>query len=446
MPALNSVEPIGSAAPNTLKTNAGYIQLLIWGLLGFVAAQRFTLPQVTGYLCLVPLIGAILCFTSNTPRRNSLLLLALLWSVDNAVLEYGATHFSIRYAIYIAAVLALAQGTAILRQRLLFITLLAAFYSAVTIFHADMIRILQFWRDMQITVLLIILFGLRPKKAFNVDIPLTVAATTGYLISENINFFAFQSAWYKEYMSYSTTKFLIVFPSLLALLSGRVIVANLLILLTIPVLVGYAGRVLFLLYIMAIFGIAAFMILKRGYLRYLLLVGGAAAIIVITASQLDIYSTLESYKSLSSILLILEHGINSVQFLDPVRYAESAMYFQLPVLELLFGRGWGAGLADTGGFLGFVAPNQFAFSIQELNSNIYYGFHDVWVDIGLRFGLLFFALFMLWLLLQVPSRDYSLLAIWVVSLIGVIAAFYGTGGLIATFLLIRIVTTKSTQI
>lgn len=423
---------------------AGDIELLFWCVLGFLAAQRFTLSSITGYLCLVPLISAFLCFDRNWSRRNALLLIALFWSVDNAVLEYGATPSTIRYVIYVTAVVALIQGTVVRRHWIMLMTLLAVFYLTVTLFHIDTISTNQFSRDAQIMLLLIILFGLRPIKEFSIDIPLVVSTMIGFLISENINFFLLQSVWYGEYMSFDTTKFLIVIPSLLVLLSGRLTLSILLIILTLPVLVGYTGRMLFLSYLLAVASILIFMSQKVGYLRYLLFVGGIMGLASLAAAY--IFPELDSFKALYSLQLIMEYGVESIVLLDPVRYASSQLYFDLPFLELAFGRGFGAGLGDIGNHLDFVNLNQGAFSIQELSSNFYYNFHDVWVDVGLRFGLIFFGLFLYWLYKNKQSDNPNLMAIWLVSLIGVITAFYGAASLIATFMLIRVATTKSTGI
>ena len=68
--------------------------------------------------------------------------------------------------------------------------------------------------------------------------------------------------------------------------------------------------------------------------------------------------------------------------LDPVRYAEHQIFFSRNLIEILFGNGLGAGIADIEGYLGFVNYYQSAFSQEEINTNIYFNLHDFWIDYG----------------------------------------------------------------
>jgi hypothetical protein len=377
-------------------------------------------------------------FDRNEKLRNSLLFLALFWSVDNAVSGNGATPAVIRYLIYVTTILTLALNSSISNTRLLGTTLAFTFYVATTLYHAnDILSGVQMWRDFQILLLGGIIFCLRKKRAYELDIGLLLYATIGYLLSECVNFLAFGGIWYGEYMSYDTTKYLIAIPSLIALFAGRPLMAWTLVGLTIMVLIGYTHRTLFLAYLISLVAILAVVPMKNGLIkRVVAFIGIGIAILV--AGRLDISTVFESSKALNMFNLLKLHGFQTLEILDPVRFESSAIFFELPVFDLLFGRGLGSGIYDANGVFGFVLLDQTAFSAQELHSGYFFNFHDVWVDVGLRFGLLPLSLFVVWLLRLRPVRNLPGTAIWVLALIGVLSAFYGTSGLISIAVLLRV--------
>ena len=62
---------------------------LFAALLGLLAGQRFLLPIVSAFICLVPLALAVL-FWRKPAVRNSMTCLALLSKVDSSSIAYGA--------------------------------------------------------------------------------------------------------------------------------------------------------------------------------------------------------------------------------------------------------------------------------------------------------------------------------------------------------------------
>ena len=444
---LRHIEGSMALAKHTPTTHKA-LELVFWAVLAFIAAQRFTLPSVSGYICLLPWAAAVVSFKHNIPRRNALLLLALVWSVDNAVgavsgynagSGFGATIGGVRYLIYATVIVSLIANTSISRSGLIGTFIAALIYLAITVAFAEKgLSGTQMGRDLLILGLLGLTFGFESKRPFAIDVELLMFAMIGYLLSECLNFFLFSSIWYGEYMNYNTTKYLIALPSLVALLARRPLVAFILVALTIPVLVGYTHRTLFLAYIASVLVIIAFFSIRQGKLKRSLFAGGFILVVLILGAA-DLQSVLYRYKSLAFFDTIQFYGTDALRMLDPVRYASSAIYFQLPLFELLFGRGFGSGLADPSGALSFVRADQSAFSIEELSSGYFFSFHDVWVDVGLRFGFLPFIGFLIWLARQRPKESREGVAIWILSFVGIIAAFYGTSGLISIFFLIRVV-------
>lgn len=413
-------------------------QRAFWALIAFIAAQRFLLPGVSEFICLIPFAAALRHFGCNEKLCNSLLILALFWSVDHAVVENGETPAVVRYLIYATTTLTLALNSSITKMGFLGTAIAFVLYLGTTLAHVnENLSGMQMWRDIQILVLGGILFSLRKRQPYELDFGLLFYATIGYLFSECVNYLAFAEVWYGHYMSYASTKYLIAIPSLMALFVGRPLVAWTLVGLTILALVGYTSRSLFLGYLISLIAILTLLPIQNGRIKRFLVVGCIVPAVLVSAN-LDLETILQSRKALNMFYLLQVHGANSLEILDPVRFASSAIFFELTLFDLLFGRGLGSGLYDSNGLLGFVEINQSAFSAQELNSNYFFNFHDVWVDLGLRFGLLPLTLFVVWLVRLRPTSNCPQTAIWILAFIGVFSAFFGVSGLISIAILLRV--------
>lgn len=413
-------------------------QHAFWALIAFIAAQRFALPSVSGLICLIPFVAALLHFGRNEKLRNTLLFIALFWSIDNAVSGYGHTPAAVRYLIYVTIILTLALNSAIKKTGLLGTTLVCALYLGTTLAHAnDTLSSAQMWRDFNILLLGGILFSLRNRRAFELDIGLLFYSGIGFLLSECVNYLAFGESWYGDYMSYDTTKYLIAIPSLIALFVGRPLVAWVLVGLTILVLIGYTHRTLFLGYLISLVAILALLPMKNGLIQRVFAIAGIGVAIFL-ASRLDILTAFESTKALNMFNLLYLHGFQVLEILDPVRIQSSAIFFKLPLFEILFGRGLGSGIYDANQVFRFVSLDQSAFSARELQSGYFFNFHDVWVDVGLRFGLLPLTIFFFWVLRLKPVGNHSGTGIWLLILVGIFSAFYGTSGLISIAVLLRV--------
>lgn len=411
--------------------------LAFWAAIGFVAAQRFSLSDIAGIICLVPLFAAIVNFRRNPDTRNSFLLLALFWSTDNAVLDFGTTIGPIRYLVYVVAISAFIVDTKVQRRGLIVMSSVVVFYTVVTFVSHNELSETQFFRDLQILALLATLFVLKGNKPFNLNVPILMVTITAYLVSELSNFFVFREFWHGHYMSYDSTKYLIVFPSLVALLARRSLPAFMLIFLTIPVLIGYTSRTLFLAYIVCIIFIFAFWHMKHGQNKRVLAISVTIVVLMLNLTVVDLNPLFAKFKALNIVPIVQTHGLAVIELLDPVRYNSSLMFFQLPISEILFGRGLGSGIEDVAGRLDFVLPEQTAFSLEELNTRYFYNFHDFWVDIGLRFGLLPLLYFLVWFMFQRPKHSYEGNAVWLVAIIGLCSAFFSAAGLISVFFLMR---------
>ena len=433
----NSVSP--DLATKNIRHKRRLSALAVWAVLGFLAAQSFTLSPITGYICLVPLTVALFTFKSDIAWRNSLLLLALFWSTDNAVLNYGATLAPIRYLVYLTVIMSFFTDAAVRLSVALAVCLALVFYLTIALFGTENISTTQLMRDIQLLLLLGLFFGLKAKQPFRMDMQVLMVAMTAYLLSECVNFFLLRSIWLGEYMRYDTTKYLIVLPSLVALLARRSILSFCFLVATFPVLVGYTTRTLFVSYVLVIFCVLLFFSIRAASRKRLTLLM-VAALSPFVLKQFDYVSLFESFKSLNMMMIIQSSGGDVLQSFDPVRYMSNALFFERSLLEILFGRGFGSGLPDSAGLFSFVDPDQSAFTVEELNSSYFYNFHDVWLDVGLRFGLLPFGAFLAWIAMQRPAHSREGLALWLTVFIGIMSAFYSISGLISIFFLLRVVT------
>ena len=395
------------------------------------------LPGIVGYFCVIPFALAILVYIKQPAKRNTLLLVAIFWSTDNAVFEYGGTPSVVRYLIYVAMFAVLLHRSTIDIRRFSLMMFLAIFYLSITMVFHQNLNTSQLIRDVQILILVFALICFKSRSKFDLDLSFFFIVMTSYLVAENINFFALKSIWQGDYMSYDTTKYLIIFPSIFALFNRSPKTAFVLVALTLPVLVGYTSRNLILVYLCSVILILLTSTITQGIPKRL--ISGIGVIVLYSVFiRYDFTNYFEGYKSLNMTLILKNHGISAIQLLDPVRYVESQLFFQQPLYQVLFGRGFGSGIEDISGKMGFVTVYQSAFSADELNSNVYYNFHDVWVDVGLRFGLLPLAFFLVWAFRLRLGLDRGNFSIWVMSVIGFSVAFYSTAGLITAVFMAKV--------
>ena len=83
---------------------------------------------------------------------------------------------------------------------------------------------------------------------------------------------------------------------------------------------------------------------------------------------------------------------NLLSSLSETRYLENVLFFSQNITSILFGNGIGSGIYDSNNILSSVSYDETAFSREELDTRWFFGFHDFHIDIGVRFGLLLFII------------------------------------------------------
>lgn len=396
----------------------------------FLAAQRFALPELSVHLCVVPLLSAFYYHNRSHSIRLTFVIWALFLSVDTSLADYPITAQPLRYLIYIYAFILILSRASYSYQYLIAMTCVFLFYMAIT-FAGDGETIRhQFVRDIIVFALASLLLMSKNKKANDIDFKSLYFYFLAFISSELINIFVLYGEWYGDYMSYDSTKHFVVFATLYALSQRSPLESLAVIAMTMIVLIAYVSRMTILAYAAALL-IYGLMFSRRGTLAVLVSV-------VVTGVGLYLYTPqhiLESYKATNMINLILnsENIFDAFRALDRVRYDEHLLFFDRDLFSIMFGNGFGASVFDKGFLFYYVTEDQTAFSLAELESNYFVNFHDMWIDVGVRFGLVPLILFLYWFFSVKPKTEYQKI-MYLVSFVGFFAAFYSNAGLLITFI------------
>lgn len=413
----------------SLKT----LSLIIVSVASIIAAQRFTMPLLSSYSMLVPFFIAFLWFRSDTKLSNTLLLIALFFSIDHQVANFAVTPTPLRHLLYVAIFLSFLRDYKFTVKRLSYCVGILFFYFINTAIFWDNVDSNQLIRDVQI-LLLVIIFLTRTNGRYEIDIPFASLCILFFMLSELLNFFTFRDYWLIDYMSYDSTKYLIIVPSINLLIKGRAVPFFVVAIVTTIILIGYTSRTLMICYLSAITTAFLFIIIRNKKQKILLLfVGLVTALMLISFSNVG--NELKNIKALSAFSKLSQFKelpiASALQDLDSTRFAEIKLLLDLPFYNIAFGKGFGSGIFDEQGYLDFVEVNDTAFSAKEIQNSYYFNFHDVWVDIGLRFGLLPLSLMLLGLMMLF-RRSYANVKITAfMALVGLFSAFYSVAGVIS---------------
>ena len=253
--------------------------------------------------------------------------------------------------------------------------------------------------------------------------------TFAFALFEIFNSFLYDSN--TDYLNYDTTKALICFFSIYGIVHKKLNTAFVIILVifTIIILSLYVTRMIFISY----FFVLSFLLIGNRTRISLLF------IIVPLLFILNFFFTDFDFKKIKLVYTFsqaLENGINfnSLVFLDPVRFYELKAFLDSGI-GILIGNGLGSGFYDVKGYFNFVDFDDTAFSHNELRSKIFINFHDVWVDIGYRFGLVSMMFLYIPLIKGMISKDAEVSTLASILIILLTCSFYSSAGLIMIALL-----------
>jgi len=199
----------------------------------------------------------------------------------------------------------------------------------------------------------------------------------------------------KFYISMDSIKALVILPSLYAIMTNRLNAGLVLATITIFVLTYFSSRYLFVTYL----GALGILIVYKAPAKAA--VGVAVTVFVAAAVGQD---SLEFNRMLTMLDFFRTPDENyygpffsRVASIDRIRAMEGYYVFaDASPPQLLFGRGFGAQIRDTLGFVNYDLADGAAFSVREIQTRVFGNLHDPLIEWQLRFGAVFligFAVF-----------------------------------------------------
>lgn len=410
--------------------------LLFAPLLGLLAGQRFLLPIVSAFICLVPLALAAL-FWRKASIRNSMCCLALLSKVDSSDIAYLDTPGYVRLVIYGLALWVLFAGFRISPRRLTVVLCYVAALLAMTFLTKGTIDGYSLARDVIALIGVLAAVGTSTRQREQVvDVAPIAWFSVGLLLSEIVNLKFFFDPSAGDYLGYDSLKGAVVFASLYMLVRGRLATFTVLSALSMLVLIGYATRMLLATYVLLVL-VLLFSKTIRGGGRVVILAilcAGVGAVVFLLPREF-----IEGNRLFGFVYALADAGswLDYVKLLDPVRYVEHEMFLDRPPIEILFGSGLGSGLIDVTGQLSFVQPGTGAFSDAELLSAKYYRLHDAWIYFGLRLGLVFIVFAYSYLARALMDKSRGTVLLGSFGLILLNSATFSISGLLMTALVVK---------
>lgn len=416
-----------------------FTQIVPLFFIATLSTQRYLLPDIYHFICLLPFILGLIYQNKNTLLGNTYLIIALFTFVDigGAGSDYGLYAFKesasiIRYSIYIAIL-----SIIIIRYRmnaskiwipvmLLFMPTIITFYNTFNLSSSINTTLLR--GDIFVAAMTFLVLTNKNKKIFSFDNNLLCCFLIFYGFFEIINVLLYYD-FKIGYSNYHSIKSLIVFPLIYSLIFFKnYFVKFILLFCTLIVLVGYTTRMIIfsLILTLAIYYAKKINLKSSTQIFTVFLLVGFFSLQYqnIEGSPIKMLNTL-------NILLDGENILLSLQLIDPWRFGELQLLLDRNLFSIFFGGGFGSGVFDSKGYLIFADFGQTAYSEQELISGIFYNMHDLVTDYGLRFGLLFVTLFLFDLIKNIIfSKNHLKTFYAMLLLILSLCAFFSSAGII----------------
>jgi len=418
-------------------TSRIYIYLYI-SIIAILGSQRFLLESLYAYVCLLPLISSFFYYQKDRSASLVFLIISLFLNVDNGAGAYIETPTFLRYLIYLWSIFFIIQWGLISRSKFIIYLFLILPPLFVTIFGVNSIDIATLIRDIFVAVIVgyaIIQSGDVQKKSY-IQWEFLAYFLTIYLLLEVLNVLFFYSIENGHYLSYDTLKGLIVFSFFYLIHHKEYLASGFVAAIIIFILMKYGSRMPLVMF----FLVTSLYVVKarvKGFniKRYFLLIFFLFVVFFIITNL----SNNSKFGFMINQVQNVDHLIEWLMLIDPVRYFENLLFFERNIFSILFGNGFGSGLYDSKSYLGFVTLEETAFSAKELNSSMYYNFHDFWVDLGLRFGLLNILLFVFFITNRALKNSNNCY-VELILLFLTFTVFYSTAGilLIAIFLMLSV--------
>ena len=213
------------------------------------------------------------------------------------------------------------------------------------------------------------------------------------------------------------------------------------------VLVGYSSRVLFLSLYLFLFLYFLLKIRINFFFKMFLIFISIFALFSLSEYLPSQFKVTAMVKKILDLPIRELFSLNFFYELDKVRFMSNKLFFSQNIYSILFGHGVMSGLYDVNGYLDFVTFDQTAFPDKEIITKEFYNFHDPWIDIGMRIGLVPFSIIVLKFLFNFylflnnsDEKNYFLINCVLVFMIN---AWFQVIGLIIIFLFYKSLTNNS---
>lgn len=399
-----------------------------------LGAQRYLFEDLYAYACVIPLVLALTRWR-ECKLRNTYLLLSVFLTVDITAGVYFGTPGVLRYAIYIAAIVSLLEGFRFSLRALSIAGFLFLFWLAMAVMNNDAFGWGQFYRDIQLFLIATIVLVRTDRSITSHEVDFDIIKKFIFLamISELMNLIFFHELA-SGYLSLSSTKSFICVTMLVALSKRNFSQFLLYSVLTGLVVAAYGQRMILVVLFLAI-GIYLILNSFKSKKVLLLSLGLFVPVVLIVVIVLIPYlNSIEGMSGNRSIYLVqaIAKGVSwdLIRSLDQVRFDEHNLFLSRDIFSIIFGEGFGIGIYDVENVFSYVQPDQFGFSNAELESRIFFGFHDYWTTVGLRFGILAAILPCILLIKGFSDREFSLVTHSMVMFVLLLCSFYSVAGLI----------------
>ena len=377
-----------------------------------------------GFACL--LLTFMLC-TYCSPDFYAGIIFSLFLTVDNGGGIYGETAWPIRYTVILASILILLRNYKANMGKLanygLYLCLIVALTAQVVAFENYDLSNLVSGTIILILALLVYCRSNSSLKSFKINLRALSGFIIVYACGEFANIMFFSSDQSLHYLSYDGSKILIAMPLfMLSGISRILIVKSAVSILICIVLLYYQSRMI----ILTVFAMLIGMSFLKSKFSYIIITGLACLTIILPEEFLI------KFRFYGKIWEFFQQSeeVNLLVFFDPVRYYEYKLFFERPIIDILFGQGLGAGIFDKNNYMSFVSYDQTAFTENEIRTSIFYNFHDLTTDLGLRLGIIPILVMMLPPMRHAFGRNSP--QKWSSAFLAVVLvnAFYSTIGLV----------------
>ncbi len=406
----------------SLKTFFSFFFLYLAILIG---SQRYLLPDVYNYSCFFVFVFA---FLTKKQDRISLIVISYLLLVDTGAHLFNVTNGVIRYLIYCITFLFIIYNSKFHLKKLFLGLIIFVVYIIFSILNYNLIESETLKRDILIMIVTISIISISSSRLhYEFNNKLIISCIMVFIFGEILNIIFYMGWPMRHYLSYDSGKVLIVFPLVFYFIEKKYEKLLLVFPFIFLVLLFYGSRMIL---VALIIGVLLYLISnnKKSIMKFVL--GGIICFFTIRYLS-NAYEDIFQANRMTALIYDIVN-FNSISNLDPVRFSEAKLFFSQPFYNILFGNGLGTGLFDSNGLLSFVKPDEAAFTREELKSRIFYNFHDIYTDVGLRFGLIFLFVAYFYIIKGFPKKNVGFFS--VMLFIIMTSTFYSMKGLLLVLL------------